>query len=119
VTGPLGAGLVRMRDASMAPRVPAGAWLAVDWRRTPRAGDLVLAVLDDELAVRGLVEWAGRRWLVAAGGAAAVPAGPEAEIRGVVTGVLPGAAPARPITLAALADPDGNPIVLIETRPGA
>ena len=94
---PVGAGLVRMRDASMAPRVPAGAWVVVDWRRTPQAGDVVLAVLDDELAVRSLVERDGRRWLVAARGPAVVPAGPDTEIRGVVIRVLPDApAPAAP-----------------------
>jgi SOS-response transcriptional repressor LexA len=72
----------------MAPRVPAGAWVRVDPRRTPQAGDLVLAVIDDELAVRGLVEWAGRRWLTATRGPAPIPIDPDAEIRGVVTRVL-------------------------------
>jgi SOS-response transcriptional repressor LexA len=84
----LGAGVVRVRDGCMAPRVPAGAWVSVDPGRTPQAGDVVLAVIDDELAVRGLIEWAGRRWLTADHGPAPVPVGPEAEIRGVVTRVL-------------------------------
>lgn len=89
VNDPLGAGLVRVRDGCMAPRVPAGAWVRVDPRRTPQPGDVVLAVIDDQLAVRALVEWAGRRWLTATHGSAPVPVDPDAEIRGVVTRVLP------------------------------
>jgi phage repressor protein C with HTH and peptisase S24 domain len=80
---------VRVSGACMAPRIPDGAWVAVDPARAPRAGDYVV-VKDNggDVRVKELAEWAGKRWLVTLSGLAPIELNGHLELVGVVSCVL-------------------------------
>jgi phage repressor protein C with HTH and peptisase S24 domain len=79
---------VRVSGGCMAPRIPDGAWVAVDPARAPRAGDYVVVKDGDHVRVKELAEWAGKRWLVTLSGIPPIELNGHLELVGVVSCVL-------------------------------
>jgi phage repressor protein C with HTH and peptisase S24 domain len=79
---------VQVSGDCMAPRIPDGSWVVVRPARAPRAGDYVVVKDGDDVRVKELAEWAGKRWLVTLSGMAPIELNGHLEVVGVVSCVL-------------------------------
>jgi hypothetical protein len=79
---------VRVTGGCMAPRVPAGSWVAVDRGRGPVTGDLILVRHEHRLCVGFLGAWGGARWLVTLRGGPPVELADPLAVVGVVAHVV-------------------------------